>query len=183
MRITQTITTGLGLVAMLSVMGCGAEHETEIKISELQSKVLQLNVELKELKKSHQAELDALKNQGVGGQVMAEVQSLKAKVVQLESKIPDLKDISPMAAQQMQYRTRDQMRAEANQQSFMKREGMMEQRAVGIVRSLMRTHPITEIADFLNAKKILDPNDRPWTTERVKVLIQEHKLERTVPVK
>jgi hypothetical protein len=73
------------------------------------------------------------------------------------------------------------MRAEANQQSLMKREGRMEQRAVGLVRSLLRTQPMTEIAGFLNSKKILDPNDRPWTTERVKALIQEHKIQRSAP--
>jgi aminoglycoside N3'-acetyltransferase len=166
MQTKETITTGLSILSLVALMGCGADQETDIKISELQSKVLQLNVEFKEFKKTHQAEL----------------QSLKVEVAQLEKQTLRLKDISPMAAQQMQYRTRDQMRAEANQQSLMKREGRMEQRAVGLVRSLLRTHPISEIADFLNAKKILDPNDRPWTTERVKALIQEHKIVRTTPV-
>jgi hypothetical protein len=162
-------------------VGCGSDQESKIQINELQTKIMKMESEMKEIQKTHQMEMDLVKSQAPNAKLQREVSLLRSELTQMKTLMAGkdrLNEISPEAARQMQFKSRDQMRAEANRQSSLKREGFEERRAVAMVRSLLRTHKVEDIASFMNGKRVMDPNGRPWTTERVTALMKEHRLTR-----
>lgn len=164
----------LGCGLAWTLIGCGGDADKDIKISELQNKVLSMSVDLENTRKDHAQKVQELSDK-IDKQA-SEIQRLKLKGGSVTQ------GVDPSSRVQKSLRSREQMRAEAYKRTKMQREGLLEQRAVAIVRSLLNTHSIEQIPTFLNQKGVDSPEGIPWTVERVKVLMKEHRLQRRAGV-
>jgi hypothetical protein len=163
--------------SLLCLLGCGSDREAELKQEELKAKVIQLDVELRELKKSHQAELDALKkvvdhHSDQYSKMDHETDVYAGKTI-VPSRIPE------PAFTQEQIRTRDAMRAEARQIQENQLATRDESRSVAMIRQLYLTRSAAEVSTFLNEKHISNNTGGLWTEAEVQAMVNKYKMEKS----
>ena len=158
------------------MLGCGSDREAEIKNAELRAKIVQLDVELRELKSAHQVELDALKKA---------VDQQSEQLAKMSTSNPSATGVSVIPSRTPeplftaeQVRSRDIMRAEALKRMEIQSNSRDGARQVEIVRQLYSTRTAEDVAKLLNEKHISNSNGGLWTTEEIQKMANDHKMEK-----
>lgn len=163
------------------LFGCGSDHDTGIQKEDLRAKVVQLETQLDEQNKSHQAELDALKK--VVAQHTRQLSYLTTGTTR-SSEITSAPNRDPRTGyrtstqQQQQLRSRDNMMREASKRPDYQSANRSKASAAVIIRQLYGTRPTEEIARTLNQKNIKNKSGNPWTAAEVQKYALENRLEK-----
>ena len=146
---------GFGLALFFT--SCGADRDVELE--EIKLNLKQLESELRELKSSHRAELDLIKQK-----LLTE----KQRVHHLRKHEGDAQGATPHSI--------GHMRNEAQRRVSLTRAKRDEHKAVQIVRQLFNRRSVDEITRVLNEQQLKTSLGRSYTKDIVLKIIKDHGL-------
>jgi sRNA-binding protein len=146
---------GFGLTLFFT--SCGADRDVELE--EIKLNLKQLESEVRELKSSHRAELDLIKQK-----LLAE----RKRAHQLLKHEGESKGLS--------HNSIGHMRSEAQRRVSLTRAKRDEHKAVQIVRQLFNRRSVDEITRVLNEQQLKTSLGRSYTKDIVLKIIKDHAL-------
>jgi len=172
------------LIALgLLLNGCGNDEMAQKQIEELQTRLLSLEQEVKDLK-ANSAEQNLIKNNKEA------LDYLKPKVDQMQTDLQKLiqglassqvKSNTPVKTTQPITTSTDLKNAEKAIQENPQNLSLEHKKMIAMVRSYITAYPMAQIPELLNNKKAFHPDDgSAWDNQKLIRFIEVYKIPRGV---